>query len=105
MTEEKFKELHAALMVDLDKFNADLESYKKKIQDDLAGAYTQAMINVYNANRRDQFAMAALTGLLTEHLTKLEQGPLISNEQLARGAAHLAYVVADEMVKAREAKF
>jgi len=57
---------------------------------DLSGVYTEAMLRVTDAQRRDQFAMAALTGILSNVLFKGRQD--IASE---------AYAHADAMLTAR----
>ena len=52
---------------------------------------------------RDEFAMAALTGLLAAHVSREEINNLVDGLSCSRWYAPAAYTLADAMLKQREA--
>ncbi len=59
-------------------------------------------VRVYD-RLRDEFAMAALTGLLAAHVSREEINNLVDGLSCSRWYAPAAYAIADAMLKQREA--
>jgi hypothetical protein len=68
----------------------------------VSSSSTPIKVPVYD-RLRDEFAMAALTGLLAAHVSREEINNLVDGLSCSRWYAPAAYAIADAMLKQREA--